>query len=53
MIYLTSLRVIVSKAFANGGIGLSAEGRVITLDSNGSVIIKEIMASRPNTHVSA
>jgi hypothetical protein len=41
MIFLANLRVIISKASANSGIGLSVKEWVITLDNNGFVIVKE------------
>jgi hypothetical protein len=40
VIYLADW-VIISKASANSGIGLSAKKGVITLDNNRSVIVKE------------
>jgi hypothetical protein len=41
MIYLAGLRVIISKAAANGGVGLSAEGWVIAFNNNRSIIVKK------------
>ncbi len=41
VINLTGHRVIIGKRTTNGGIGLSAEGGVISFDNNGSVIIKQ------------
>ncbi len=41
VIYLAGCRVIISKASANSSMGLSAEGRIITLDNNGSFIVKK------------
>ena len=41
VINLTSQRVIIGKRTTNGGIGLSAEGGVISFDNNWSVIIKQ------------
>jgi hypothetical protein len=39
--YLAGCWVIISKAPANGSVGLSAKGRVITLDNNGSIIVEK------------
>jgi hypothetical protein len=41
MIYFAGQRVIIGKRTTNGGIGLSAEGRVVSFDNNRSVIIKQ------------
>jgi hypothetical protein len=41
VINLTGHRVIIGKRTTNGGIGLSAEGGVITFDNNRAVIIKQ------------
>jgi hypothetical protein len=41
VINLTGHRVIIGKRTTNGGIGLSAEGGVISFDNNRSVIIKQ------------
>jgi hypothetical protein len=41
MIYFAGQRVIIGKRTTNGGIGLSAEGRVIPFNKNRSVIIEQ------------
>jgi len=41
VINLTGHRVIIGKRTANGGIGLSAEGGVISFDNDRLVIIKQ------------
>ncbi len=41
VINLTGHRVIIGKRTTNGGIGLSAEGGVIYLDNNRSVVVKQ------------
>jgi hypothetical protein len=41
VIYFAGHRVIISKNSANSSVSLSAEGRVITLNNNWSVIVKK------------
>jgi len=41
VIYLTGQRVIIGKRTTNGGISFSAEGRVIPLNDNWSVVVKK------------
>jgi hypothetical protein len=41
MIYPTGHRVIICKNSANSCISLGAEGRVITLDNNWSIIVEK------------
>ncbi len=41
MIYVAGQRVIIGKRTTNGGIGLSAEGRVIPFNNNRSVIVEK------------
>jgi len=41
VINLTGHRVIIGKRTTNGGIGLSAEGGVISFDNNRSVVVKQ------------
>ncbi len=41
VIYLTGHWVITSKSSANSSVGLSAKGRVITLNNDRSVIVKK------------